>query len=109
MHSPESLSPGTTPRSNFPGIEAAAIARFPLAQSGDRIEAQKATFLAVLELMRDGPPEIGNLDRLYALERHAHSLNELLLVRYVQGDDQLRPFDWNAWRGALQISQSFSQ
>ena len=109
MHSPESLSPGTTPSLNFPGIEAAAIARFPLAQHGDRIEAQKATFLAVLELMRDGPPEIGNLERLYALERHAHSLNELLLVRYVQGDDQLRPFDWNAWRGALQISQSFSQ
>jgi len=109
MQSPQSLSPGTTPRLNLPGVGVAAIAEFPLAQHGDRIEAQKATILAVLELMRDGPPEIGNLDRLYALERHAQSLNELLLVRYVQGDHQLRPFDWNAWRGALQISQSFSQ
>ncbi len=109
MHSPESLSQGITPRPDFPGVEAAANARVPLAQSGDCIEAQKATFFAVLQLMRDGPPEIGNLDRLYALERHAQSVNELLLIRYVQGDDQLRPFDWNAWRGALQISQSFAQ
>ncbi len=109
MHSPESLSPGTTPRVDFPGIEAAANARFPLTQPGDRIEAQKATFFAVLQLMRDGPPDIANLDKLFALERHAQSVTELLLIRYVQGDDQLRPFDWSAWRGALQISQSFSQ
>jgi hypothetical protein len=94
---------------DFPGIEAAANARFPLAQHGDRIETQKATFLAVLQLMRDGPPEIGNLDTLFALERHAQSVNEQLLTRYVEGDDQSRQFDWNAWRGALQISQSFSQ
>ncbi len=72
----------------------------------DPIETQKAVCEAIAQLTRDGPPEVSQLDTLFALEQQAQPLSTLLLIRYVEGDAENRPFEWAAWHSAMRLSQS---
>ena len=75
----------------------------------DPIEIQNAVCEAIARLIRDDQPEIIQLEALFALERQAQPVNELLLAQYVEGDGQIGPFEWKVWRSALRLSQSLFQ
>jgi len=76
---------------------------------GDPTEIQTAVCEAIARLVRDGPPEITQLEALIALERQAQPVSQLLLAQYVEGDDQIGSFEWKAWLSALRLSQSLFQ
>jgi hypothetical protein len=75
----------------------------------DPIGTQAAVCEAITQLVRDGRPEISQLDALLALDRQAQSVIELLLTQYVEGDGQIGSFEWKAWHSALRLSQSLFQ
>jgi hypothetical protein len=75
----------------------------------DPIETQRVVCEAITQLVRDGQPEISQLDALFAVERQAQPVSELLLTQYVEGDGQIGSFEWKAWHTALRLSQSFFQ
>jgi hypothetical protein len=75
----------------------------------DPIETQTAVCEAISGLIRDGQPEISQLDALLALERQAQPVIDLLLTQYVEGDGHIGSFEWKAWHSALRLSQSFCQ
>jgi hypothetical protein len=70
------------------------------------IGAQLALCRAITQLVRNGQPQIGQLDVLFALERQAQRVTSLLLTQYVAGDGRLRSFEWKTWNSALRLSQS---
>jgi len=70
---------------------------------------QTAIYEAITQLIRDGQPEISQLDALLALDRQAQPVVELLLTQYVEGDGKIGSFEWKAWNSALRISQSLFQ
>ena len=76
---------------------------------GDPIEIQTAVSEAIARLIQGGAPEIGQLEALFALERHAQPVSELLLAQYVGGDAQIGSFEWKAWHSALRLCQSLFQ
>ena len=76
------------------------------ASPDDTIEAQKELCEAITQLARDGHPQIGQLDVLFALERQAQRVSSLLLTQYVAGDGRARSFEWKTWNAALRLSQS---
>lgn len=78
----------------------------PLLPQADPIETQKALCAAITELIRNGQPELSQLDDLTALERQALPVSELLLARYVEGYGRLRSFDWDTWHSALKLATS---
>jgi hypothetical protein len=82
---------------------------FPSVPQGNPIETQNAVCGAITRLIRDGQPEIMQLEALFALERQAQPVSELLLTQYVEGDGQVRSFEWNAWHSALRLSRSLFQ
>jgi hypothetical protein len=73
----------------------------------DPIEAQKMLCLAAAALVRAGGREVTQLESLFALERQAQLVGKLLLTRYVEGDENLRSYDWRAWQAAIRLSQAF--
>ena len=75
----------------------------------DPIEAQKILCLATTLLVQARPPELAQLDELFALERQGQSLSKQLLTRYIEGDGRLRAFDWRAWQAAIRLCQAFHQ
>jgi hypothetical protein len=75
----------------------------------DPIEMQGAVCEAIARLIGDGQPEIMQLEALFALERQAQPVSQLLLAHYVDGDGQIGSFEWKAWRSALRLSQSLFQ
>ena len=79
------------------------------AMQADPIGTQTAVYEAITQLIRDGQPEISQLDALLALDRQAQSVIELLLTQYVEGDGQIGSFEWKAWHSALRLSQSLFQ
>jgi hypothetical protein len=81
----------------------------PAIPRGDPIEIQIAISDAIGRLIQGGAPEIGQLEALFALERHAKPVSELLLAQYVGGDAQIGSFEWKAWHSALRLSQSLFQ
>jgi len=103
------LSPGVTVGRDYRNMGVADEGLFPSMPQDDPIETQKAVCQAITQLMQDGQSEISRLDALFALERQAQPVSELLLTQYVEGDRQLRSFDWRAWRAAMQLNQSFFQ
>jgi hypothetical protein len=82
---------------------------FPSMPRGDPIEIQNAVCQAITRLIRDGPPEIVHLEALFALERQAQPVSQLLLAQYVEGDGQIGSFEWKAWLSALRLIQSLFQ
>ncbi len=76
------------------------------ASPDDAIDAQKALCEAINQIVRDGQPQIAQLDVLFALERQAHGVRNLLLTQYVAGDGRERSFEWKTWNAALRLSQS---
>ena len=82
---------------------------YPSIQRSDPIEIQNAVCEAITQLIRDGQPEIIQLEALFALERQAQPVSQLLLARYVEGDGQIGSFEWKAWFSALRLSQSLFQ
>jgi hypothetical protein len=78
---------------------------FPSMPRADPIEMQNAVCEAIARLIRDGPPETIQLEALFALERQAQPVTELLLAQYVEGDGQIGSFEWKAWHSALRLSQ----
>jgi hypothetical protein len=78
----------------------------PTTSADEIIEAQKALCETITQLARDGHPEIGQLDVLFALEREAQQVSSLLLTQYVAGDGRARSFEWKTWNAALRLSQS---
>ena len=81
----------------------------PSVPRGDPIEMQNAICEAITRLIRDGQPEIIQLEALSALERQAQPVSQLLLAQYVEGDGQIGSFEWKAWHSALRLSQSLFQ
>jgi hypothetical protein len=75
----------------------------------DPVEMQKAVCDAISRLIRDGQPEISQLDALLALDRQAYPVIDLLLTQYVEDDGHIGSFEWKAWHSALRLSQSFCQ
>jgi hypothetical protein len=75
----------------------------------DPIEAQKILCLATTLLIQARPPELSQLDELFALERQGQSLSKQLLTRYIEGDGRLRAFDWRAWQAAIRLCHAFHQ
>ena len=84
-------------------------APFPFMPQADPIETQNGVCEAISRLIRGAQPEIIQLEALFALERQAQPLIQLLLARYVEGDRQVRPFEWEAWHSALRLSRSLFQ
>ena len=82
---------------------------FPFMPRADPIEMQNAVCEAIARLIRDGQPEIIQLEALFALERQAQPVSHLLLAQYVEGDGQIGSFEWKAWHSALRLSQSLFQ
>ena len=82
---------------------------FPPMPRADPIEMQNAVCEAIARLIRDGQPEIAQLEALFALERQAQPVSQLLLAQYVEGDAQIGSFEWKAWHSALRLSQSLFQ
>jgi hypothetical protein len=78
----------------------------PSIPRGDPIEIQNAVCEAITRLIRDGQPQIVQLEALFALERQAQPVSQLLLAQYVEGDGQIGSFEWKAWLSALRLSQS---
>jgi hypothetical protein len=76
---------------------------------GDPIEMENAVCEAITRLILDGEPEIIQLEALFALERQAQPVSELLLAQYIDGDGQIGSFEWKTWRSALRLSQSLFQ
>src|SRR6202171_1425630 len=81
----------------------------PSIPRSDPIEIQNAICEAITQLVRDGQPEIIQLEALFALERQAQPVSQTLLARYVEGDGQIGSFEWKAWFSALRLSQSLFQ
>ncbi len=81
----------------------------PSIPQGDPIEIQNAVCEAITRLIRDGQPEIVQLEALFALERQAQPVSQLLLAQYVEGDGQIGSFEWKAWLSALRLSQALFQ
>jgi hypothetical protein len=81
----------------------------PSMPRGDPIEIQTAISEAIARLIQCDAPEIGQLEALFALERHAQPVSELLLAQYVGGDAQIGSFEWKAWHSALRLTQSLFQ
>lgn len=79
---------------------------FPFVR-GDPFQTQNALCETIGMLIRDGQPQISQLDALLALERQAQPVIELLLTQYVEGDGQIGSFEWKAWHSALRLNQSF--
>ena len=94
---------------DYPIEGTAANGPFPTFPQSDRFETQRVICQAIAQLLRDDPREKGRLGGLFELERQAQPVCTLLLNQYVEGDDQLRSFDWRAWRGAMLLSESFFQ
>ena len=81
---------------------------FPFVRA-DPFETQNALCETIGQLIRDGQPQISQLDALLALERQAQPVIELLLTQYVEGDGQIGSFEWKAWHSAFRLSQSLFQ
>ena len=81
----------------------------PAIPQDDPIEAQRILCLATTLLVQEGPPELAQLDELFALDRQGQSVSKLLLTRYIEGDGRLRTFDWRAWQAAIRLCQAFYQ
>lgn len=81
----------------------------PSMPRGNPIEIQNAVCEAITQLIRDGQPEIIQLEALFALERQAQPVSQLLLAQYVEGDGQIGSFEWKAWLSALRLSQALFQ
>ena len=73
----------------------------------DPIASQKILCLATAALVQATPSDVGQLDRLFGLERQAQSVTKQLLTRYIEGDGRLRAFDWRVWQAAIRLSQAF--
>src|SRR4029453_7873263 len=104
------MSPVGTQGPDHPnkGMTAEALSASPSLSTSpdDTIEAQQALCEAITQLARDGHPQIGQLDVLFALERQAQRVSSLLLTQYVAGDGRARSFEWKTWNAALRLSQS---
>ncbi len=73
----------------------------------DPIEAQTLVCAAIARLVPPGPPDEGFLAALLVLDRCAQQVRDLLLVRYVEGDAQLRSLDRKYWQSAMRLIQTF--
>jgi hypothetical protein len=104
---PEILSPAGTTVPKRP-IKGAAGERPSLAiLPDDPTAAQAVLCLATTLLVQEGPPELVQLDELFALERQGQSVNKRLLTRYIEGGGGLRVFDWRAWQAAVRLCHAF--
>ncbi len=101
------LSPVGSPGADY--LLEATGARASPALPDDAIRTQNALCEAITRLMRGGRPEIVQLEALFALERQAQPVSELLLNQYVEGDGRTRPFEWTIWHSALRLSRSLVQ
>jgi len=81
----------------------------PSTPRGDPIEIQNEVCEAITRLVRDGQPEIVHLEALFALERQAQPVSQMLLAQYVEGNGQIGSLEWKAWLSALRLSQSLFQ
>lgn len=81
----------------------------PFLPQADPFETQNAICEAIARLIRDDPPDIVQLEALFALERQAQPLCQLLLAQYVEGDGQVGSFEWRAWHSAVRLSRSLFQ
>lgn len=72
----------------------------------DPVDAQNAVQAVVMRLVQSGNPEIGLLDALISSDWQAQPVIDRLLTWYVEGHEQLRPFEWKVWEAALRLTQS---
>ena len=75
----------------------------------DPIAAQKVLCEAVSRLVSNHEPDDHQLSALLSFDRHAHQISKRLLVRYGEGDAQLRSIDRRVFISAQQLSRSFAQ
>ncbi len=73
----------------------------------DPVEAQKLVCVAIGRLVLHDSDDDARLAALLVLDRYARQIRDMLLVRYVEGDAQLRALDRNYWQSAMRLSQSF--
>jgi hypothetical protein len=73
----------------------------------DPVEAQKLVCVAIGRLVLHDSDDDARLAALLVLDRYARQIREMLLVRYVEGDAQLRALDRTYWQSAMRLSQSF--
>lgn len=73
----------------------------------DPVEAQKLVCAAIARLVLHDSDDDARLAALLVLDRYARPIREMLLVRYVEGDAQLRALDRNYWQSAMRLCQSF--
>jgi hypothetical protein len=75
----------------------------------DPITAQRLLCDMLAKLDRSHAPDPAQLDALLALEGHARRVSDRLLLRYVEGNAQLRAFERSVFVAAMQLSHSMVQ
>jgi hypothetical protein len=75
----------------------------------DPIAAQKLLCAAVSRLLSNREPDDHKLSALLSFDRHAHQISTHLLVRYGEGDAQLRSIDRRVFIAAQRLCRSFAQ
>ena len=75
----------------------------------DPIAAQKLLCAAVSRLLSNREPDDHKLSALLSFDRHAHQISTHLLVRYGEGDAQLRSIDRRVFIAAQRLARSFAQ
>jgi hypothetical protein len=75
----------------------------------DPIAAQKLLCEAVSRLVSNREPDDHQLGALLSFDRHAHQISTHLLVRYGEGDAQLRSIDRRVFISAQRLSRTFAQ
>jgi hypothetical protein len=73
----------------------------------DPVAAQQRVCGAIARLVHHDSDDDARLAALLVLDRYARQIRDMLLLRYVEGDAQLRALDRNYWQSAMRLSQSF--
>jgi hypothetical protein len=72
----------------------------------DPIAAQRTLCETLATLDKSRAPDLAQLEALHVLEAHARRVSDRLLVRYVEGDAQLRSFERAVYVAAMRLCQS---
>ena len=75
----------------------------------DTVIAQRLLCTELARLLPGRDPQPSDLGALVAYDRHATQLGKRLVVRYVEGDAQLRSLDRRVYTAALRLSRAFAQ
>lgn len=74
----------------------------------DTVNAQRLLCTELARLLSGRNPQPSDLGALVAYDRHATQLGKRLVVRYVEGDAQLRSLDRSVYIAALRLSRAFA-